>query len=316
MKIAVIGWYGKRNAGDDSFQTAFRQELPGHELFFCQQVGDLPSPPDAVIFGGGGVVSPGRYFSNLTKEQPLYALGVDLATSGKDYENWTKYNFQEIWTRSELYTCDLQAAGHLQVKYCPDLVFAITPPAPRDNDPKVKRLIVCMTDELKKVPGALAIVQADLARMSEDWEIHFVSFYCGTKNPDWEIHRELAAGLPEGARVVHREDYGTPEDVMQYMSEGDLVLSMRFHGIIFSTLMGIPFVAFSATGKNSLFCEQEALKEQFIDIAQVQPMTLFDALRRSYRSRNYLSLWLKRVASKNREIVKKVFHHFMDEVLK
>ena len=54
MKINIIGWYDRKNCGDESFKTVFNQIFNEHEIYYTSQ--GVKEDCDYYILGGGDVV--------------------------------------------------------------------------------------------------------------------------------------------------------------------------------------------------------------------------------------------------------------------
>ena len=58
MRLAVFGYYGKQNIGDELFREAFRALFPDHSFsFFDRITRDNASQADAIIIGGGSLLN-------------------------------------------------------------------------------------------------------------------------------------------------------------------------------------------------------------------------------------------------------------------
>lgn len=81
MKIAVSGYYGMGNFGDDLFLHTLRQVFDNHALYPWTSHID-PKQSDAVIIGGGDLITPYSfnryYFHPLIKQLPTWLYGVGI----------------------------------------------------------------------------------------------------------------------------------------------------------------------------------------------------------------------------------------------
>lgn len=305
-KVAILGWYGEKNVGDETFRQVFQQQLSGHELACVQKLGHAPFKPDHVIFGGGGVVCD-WYFKGLTKEQPLYAMGVDLDTDGPRYDQWTSYNFQKLYCRSQLYTRDLRNR-HKPVEYLPDIAFALNYQlAPIPERPKKRRIAITLTNELLRYPKALDAVHGLIDRFDEGWEVSFVTFYDGAKDADRDVHAAVLAKISPSAQIFQYNDYQDPAAILSLLSGMDLVLTMRFHGVIFSTMVGVPFISLSTVGKNSLYCEQESIADRIAHLEHITANDLETAVYSTLLYGPYVSKQLSMIAARNKRHVLDAF---------
>lgn len=281
-RISVVGWYGQGNAGDEAFRRVFEDHLSEYELSFAQKA-DVTA--DYIILGGGGVVT-GNYLKGLTAEQHILCVGVDIALNGPSWDTLVALQPKEIWCRSKEYAFIAQEQGMKQVNYCPDLGFAFNLREPALNLPPTNkpRLGVVMTNEINPLSSRKDHVANALKVLSKQWEIHFISMYEGSAQSDFEVNQEIAnkAGLPDAPQhQCHDED-----DAYRTIERMDMLISMRFHGVIFAVKEGVPFVSLANKGKHSIFCEQERLKQHFIELNEVTPYKLLDTVSELSKQQN------------------------------
>lgn len=95
MNICVCGYYGMGNFGDELFLETFRQRLKGHTVFPWAPYTD-PSRIDAVIIGGGDLVTPYKfnsfYFPPELAQLPLWVYGIGIVD----------YYPMETWPEAEV----------------------------------------------------------------------------------------------------------------------------------------------------------------------------------------------------------------------
>jgi len=95
----ILGYYNKKNIGDDYFQFLFKKILPNDNLIFYDpnKIKDIPKNIDLLICGGGDIIT--DYFTTkiiyLKKEfekkynryLPSYAISVGISYPDQIKEN-------------------------------------------------------------------------------------------------------------------------------------------------------------------------------------------------------------------------------------
>jgi len=278
MKINFIGWYGKNNLGDDSFQSVFSQAFYGHDLIFSEKP-DLSA--DAFILGGGGVIDYG-YFEGLENlgSRPLYAVGVDIPLSGPRYGDLImKFPFRKIYIRSKEYCWLARAQGLSNVVYMPDIAFYLEPPVKSKFNFPPKLGVSLMNHLLQDEEHLQDHIARVLEVRKDTFDISFLIF----KESDEITVSKILSKCSIPCQIVKPK---TPEEMLKVISNLDVLLTMRFHGAIFANICKVPFVSLSDTGKHSIFCEQENLHSSFLDIRDLNPYKLFVSLERMYETKS------------------------------
>lgn len=294
MKINIVGWYGAKNLGDESFREVFLRQMWQHELSFSA----LPQlDADAIILGGGGVVTEGYLTGLHTYTKPLYALGVDIAVNGKWWNKLRSLPFQRLYVRSKEYV-GIASATASNIEYCPDLAFSLY--EPRQLLSK-RKLGINVSYELT---GGIDHLAKTINTLKRDFdEIVFIVLYTG-KNLDIEMAKRVAAECQCDCSIVTPT---TPLEALRIMADMSFILSMRFHGIIFSTILGIPFLSLSNKGKCSLYCEQERLFGQHIELREMNDVKLLDRIGYLMDNKEQLRDILVAISQSNKQEVDRVF---------
>jgi polysaccharide pyruvyl transferase WcaK-like protein len=291
MKINIIGWYGHKNSGDDAFEMFFRSKLSQHSLTFTEKP---DTSADITIFGGGGVLGH-QYITDFPKDRICYGIGVDMALNGDQFEKVRLLKLGGIWLRSWEYAEIAKTLG-IPAVYAPDLAFGLKVPVAR-HPRATPTMGVILTDELQPRHEE-ALIQA-LTRFSQQYSLRFISMYEGDGVTDLAVNSRIEAALGIQGKTSLAAD-PTPESVMNEIANVDVVLSMRFHGLIFATMVGTPFLALSNKGKCSLYCEQEGLKDFFIELEEINPQKIALA---HMQVNAHASHDLRAIAYKNQHLV-------------
>lgn len=298
--IGIVGWYGHKNIGDESFRDVFMNHFPDDLLQFSP-ISNLTS--DAIIFGGGGVVCC-EYLTKAdisTYNKPLYAMGVDIAVNGPEWEQIKKLPFKKLYVRSKEYA-KIASVEASNIEYCPDIVFSLHNPT-RLAKEGTKTCGFIISHDLKGGMDHLGRLINWLHTDTDVTNIVFILFYTG-KPFDLNVTQKVIneCKVPYSLIVP-----STPEETLQVMSDLDLVVSMRFHGIIFATLLGLPFLALSNKGKCSLFCEQERLFGHHIELSEINDIKLMDRVGWILENKSMIRKRLLDISQQNKLLVDQTF---------
>jgi polysaccharide pyruvyl transferase WcaK-like protein len=305
MKISIVGWYGAKNIGDESFRDVFSRQFSGHDLTFSANP-NLNA--DAIILGGGGVVNE-PYIEGLEKYlNPLFAMGVDIAVNGERWDQIQKLPFKTLYVRSKEYTA-IAAAKANNISYCPDLAFSLY----NDNEvhSSFQKSRKCGFIISQDLTGGIDHLGQLIRWIQKDFdEIVFIVVYTG-KPLDMAVTKMVAdeSRCPYSIMIP-----SSPIEALKLMTEFDLIISMRFHGIIFATMLGIPFLALSNKGKCSLFCEQERLFGHHIELCEANDVKMLDRVRWLLDNKTAIKENLLNISQRNKQLVDLTFKTVKEEL--
>lgn len=271
MKITCLGWYGRNNCGDESFKSALKQIFSEHNLHFTT---DAPPEDGLLILGGGDVIKP-AYLRKIPKDRKYYALGVGLG-----YESEIDLlddRCQQILFRNWVDPALASQKGFTSYS-CPDLAFAIQRPTDHRPKPGYKKRMMVILANSSINPGINVNVLPEISYqdylkwelakslddLSEWYEINFVHMSHEQYAYDLGMHYEVASRMKTQPQIWSGA-VPYPENFMTWMSGFDLVVSMKFHGLIFATIMGVPFVNLGLTRKTNLYCQENKFNRLMVD---------------------------------------------------
>ncbi|MFA6171577.1 MAG: polysaccharide pyruvyl transferase family protein [Patescibacteria group bacterium] len=91
--------------------------------------------------------------------------------------------------------------------------------------------------------------------IKEGFRVRLFNLYIGSEYPDVELNLRLKNSCEAPDRVSIYSFNGDIFKTMDEMSRCRYVISMRLHGIIFSYLLGLPFLSLGYNPKNQYFCD-------------------------------------------------------------
>lgn len=272
----VVGYYGKRNCGDDAFTFAIPRLLPpGSSVKFVH--GSPPKDGSTLILGGGEVIND-YFLDRMPKGRPFHILGA-----GIPYESMLplleNHRVNEAVFRTRLDTKLAQEAGH-DAYYAPDVTFVLDVPEgegpvlpPKKSEKKylgimyTDKMNFAAREDMKNAAYGLYLKQeiAETIYALSEWYIPvFIPMSDFLYDYDVRSLLDILSFVPlmKGGKGIDHVvlPYLGVQRTMKAISELDTLLTMRFHGLMFAVNVGTPVVNIGCTKKMVQFCREEGLE--------------------------------------------------------
>lgn len=272
--LAFVGWYGRRNAGDEAFKEVHEVLFPGVPKRWIADVQDAGDPDGQVYMLGAGDVFLKYYLDMIPQQAKFFAYGIGLG-SAEQYASVVaaKDRLLGIWLRNPADVEALRAQG-VDAHYTPDLALLLgdvvqaRPQHPVVQRCSRKRLVFCPSgnaDQTALQRGDLAdhfyynYLKFALARTLDE----LVEYYDVVMLPLSHDYKDLDLGFIGQVHGLMRRPGNVhpvaeelpPLDVARLISDCQLCLSMKFHGLVFAALAAVPFVNIGLTRKTAMLCE-------------------------------------------------------------
>jgi len=269
---------------------------------------------DAIIIGGGGLFQDiyNFYFipfftliviaaTHLRKRILLYAIGIGpfkrkiaqwlcrMAANRAEY-----ISVRDTLSRERLQELKIRQEVHL----APDPVFLLQPAKPGRassilaaegfNHKNSLKIGVCLQMLFKWDKRAEKVMAEALDKLAQNYkaEILFIPF--GRYPNSWlnpkahevdVVASKKISDLMEGKSCILTREY-TPDEIMAVIGEMDVIISMRFHGLIMSLVMGIPSIGltYRVESKLSYFYKQLGFNENLFFINGLDKSTLLERI--------------------------------------
>ena len=246
----VFGFYHKRNAGDDRLAYCLERLLSEYDLTFLphnyRPPVDLLLEADFAIIGGGSVAnSYYGVFENLNAwakiaEIPVFLLGIGVSDNKTLINEVQKICLQEnrVWVRDA--NSKKLLGDPKNVKLAPDLSWLY----PIQNDSIIIPNGVCinlcppLNNQYSQSIWANEIQNIEAEMPIYPWPLHY-----GTGQD-----KEYMDQLKMNARIPDEFSF-RPAEI------SEIIVSMRYHGILFALQMGRPFVPIVNSKKVKFFVD-------------------------------------------------------------
>jgi polysaccharide pyruvyl transferase WcaK-like protein len=272
MRIFVYGWYGHENLGDESYKISFREIWPDHEFIFSDKI-DKNENYDLCILGGGDVVRDKslEYISNL--DCPKIAVSVTITSQALVNEI---HNLDHIYVRDMNSFNNLISFGYDRVSYLPDISIILQGNKQIGNEiisslfennksqrySKVYSIVVnshLLGDQnaTNKQNNMFYKMAYDIAEVIDKTNASFLFLPFATSLP-WDDR--VSNGLVNSFTKFHNKncvvyDRLGVEESLNIIAASDLVITSRFHGLIFTLGNKVPSTTISFHDKTSGFCD-------------------------------------------------------------
>lgn len=277
MNVLVLGFYDRKNIGDDSYKLTIPILLkhPNINLTFqcMDDIKKIPTNTDIVICGGGDIIN--KYFMEKATKLlndfagPVYALSV-----GIPYVQDKKYLhlFDHVFMRSvEDYIVACSEIGSVNASVMIDSAFCIPKRHTVAKSKKEINIGLCLAQPVfwnnpKRFELIDSIINftVHFAKQYKKAIIHLLSFNHNTVEEsecDILLNNEIMNCLAHhvsirvvnefrSIKVVNATHINTPLEMLDYMKKLHINICMRYHSIIFSLMNKLKFVSLSTTPKN------------------------------------------------------------------
>lgn len=261
--ILVYGWFGQGNIGDELFKDAFARLITNVNFVFTTRI-DVMSLKgiDAVIFGGGSFVYAKPNITNdalkLLKSIPVFYVGIGVEGNAIDPIHQSIMSFAEgVFIRSTQSFDEVKKINQ-RASVVEDIVFSLV------SDVKIaksQQKTILVMPNIETVPRwnsphwmhvAWEHFKDEFAQsldmMIEDFGFS-VAFLPSCKNESMDDTWPACEIISRMQRRKNCSIYDVPNskvsDITEIISQHQVVVSQRYHGIVLSRLAQRPCVAIS-----------------------------------------------------------------------
>ena len=294
MKIAVFGWYGHDNAGDERIKYCLQSFLMGLGGISAIDFYDLHNEAvkgatskfddyNLVIIGGGGLILSRHNYHDFIMgiNTKMVTLGIsvetDLKGNPKKFAEALLEKSGKVLVRDQSSYEKLKVFDtHKKVMLSVDMTFL----APYDlvlGQKETNKLAINLLSKVNENPF-IKQIKLELLRFSSKFSLKTCSFkdlihdlkdkydlipvplFCEEKKENTPLFQANDITFLKQCfnNVPNRFDHTNLDSCMAF-------LSMRLHGLIFAAQKGIPFITFSTYPKQENFMREVGLQDFCLD---------------------------------------------------
>lgn len=257
--ILVYGWYNRGNVGDDLFVSAFKKLFPDYDLIFTDHINlNLLQGVSAVFFGGGSFLYAEPDISDDAREQLAHTA---ICYIGVGTETQIHPRHQELMRQAKLIATrsperlEFIKQINSETMYVPDIVYAL-----QDEVGGISKL----SKSILIMPSFEVVPRWDGPNwMSASWEyfksefaqtldalyesgfnLHFFSMCANKKIDDNWAATEIINKMHHRSNeyLVRAKPKGIGS-VTKLISQFELIVTQRYHGIVLSEMTRVPYLA-------------------------------------------------------------------------
>jgi len=307
MDIAIIGWYGHENIGDERILYCLKRAFCGHTLSIYGSWDDALAHLDQinrcdyVLIGGGGLILRDTHKYTLLIEQikqPLSFVGISIESDHPDL-----YDFFDVMKRKaqHIFVRDSESKkilnDHYKVIVGPDLTFLY----PYDIKEEIKHDSCGLN--IRPWHYWNFVLNGSYHNFMSKIDIKYPSLKKYYFMPKWDEERAVSTvfksfkavePIPFYFEVNNKNDFTVMSKYFNELAaEYDentynnirYLIGMRFHSILFATQYGIPFLSLSYQPKNSNYLNDADLKDLSVDIYNNSELnTRINYIKYNYKS--------------------------------
>lgn len=265
MKIAFVGASGYGNVGDDTYPLVFARLLAGHEvLFYNSDLPDrLPSDIGLLVIGGGGVLhNVGEAAAAPEAESPHFrcmkfymdaAIGMGIPWGflscgfqfRRPYEPglnasltpWAHYLRQAHFVTLRSASCVRiagEVSGREDALFFPDAGYLYDPPPQEPGQQMRNCVTVVPAGRVNATDAQITYYLRQL--MSSGTSVAWLSM--GSPKDDGPLLERAAALFPASEIIASP----LPQEAYARIASSRLVISGRYHGMVFARASRVPFI--------------------------------------------------------------------------
>lgn len=255
LKIIVIGYYGKLNAGDDLLQQSICNIFQDHDLLFTSWFPgtDFLNMADLIVVGGGSIWPGNPFFQNGVKiaqqlRKPFVVLGISAKTSNPSVlkqtlpliENALYFQVRDADTKEIL-------GNDSRIIVGPDLYWWSPHQVPINHQTQFNGTIALNLrswEELNWSPEDILRSVNEIAHTVLPYPFYFGSLTHEHQGNLQDVTLLESIGIKEVPKSF----------TLNSLEKSSITIAMRFHALLVSLRCGVPIIGFNYHKKTqSLF---------------------------------------------------------------
>lgn len=311
MKIALIGWYGKKNAGDEALKCVIEDFFSEFEVhifgiqFMDEELLRKFQEMDFIILGGGGVFNFGppapfnnviEWFDKIKAQVLILGVGVTCPIYGPNEQNNVKYLLEhsaEVSVRDQISKFELERLlPEKHIDIIPDLGILLKSHPFEFEKGNGIYVGVCLRQKWwRNVESDARMIAETLDKAYENSGLKFVFIPFSTREgieDDRIINKMIISYLKHDCYINIKNEL-SPEEIKYLLSKMDLVVGMRLHYLILAASEGVPVIGINYFTKIRRFMESIGQENFIIELNEIQTDHLYNKINDVIRDKHEIS---------------------------
>lgn len=304
--VDVFGYYGHNNAGDEAFKSVFKATFNKKNINFVKSI-EKQNSNTAYILGGGAVIN-AYFFNSIKAHVPLHVVGCSLPHGPGDLAFLRDYSgrLASVHLRSH---ADVEAAlaANIEAEFIPDIVFSLEKTTEVSVSSLVEKacvqpvnfgkhnrtIFLFVSDDYSLVFGQkmerfheIEQLKTELAStldiLAEKFDIVVPSLSVGHSARDYVFAADIARRMKNRHRLAIIESYVEPETLINAIGSTDsIVISMKYHGLVFGLLNKKFVINIGSTRKNVHLMQDAGIEGLSLKHKDFSGKALLDAVEKN-----------------------------------
>ena len=265
--VLVLGFYNKQNLGDEMFKESMPLLFPNHNLKFVDldtiiSTCNFNSKYKAIICGGGDIIN--DYFQKKILlatnnfKGPIIAFGIGITYPDLIDRGYLDI-YDHVFLREMTDVRKVQKRlGSQYAHYLPDLGFSLERPHFIGCDKM--NIGVCLAQPLFRSNNMiLPVIDFFEYLLSQGHTLTLLKFNSSGEinEDDGYINRFIHAHLAPKYKNIIVDEYGyNTTNMLSIMGSMNFNICTRFHSVVFSAIMGVPFLTIHSSRKVKLLVNE------------------------------------------------------------
>lgn len=293
-KVLVYGWYNKNNIGDDLFCEVFKKLFPHINFIFTDNI-TLENIKDvsAIFIGGGSFLSEAPAIQdeclNIVKTKKIIYVGVGAETEIHPIHKDLISLARLVALRSQEGAEKVKELNE-NVIFIPDLVYYFY----KGKNNKSENKSILIVPNISVVPqntdphwkfNSWNNFKFEFSQfldwlIENEYKINFLSMCKNSnQNDDWAVYEIISCMKHRDENYLIDTNLLNMSDIAKLFETYDVVISQRYHGIILSEILGIPFISIHHHNK---------LKSSYLNTGKF--ISYYSSSKQTYIDQFYLTI--------------------------
>lgn len=269
-KIGITGSLGRGNYGDELYVKAYQYWFGGwadlflltglsRPKYFSEIKGNVTNLMDAIVMGGGDLLCPYRehidpdFINPDYLKRPFHVAGIGVERNREDIDPKVLKRWSSFLKHPSVASISMRDSGskkwieehinpNVPVTSHPDWVCAL--PLPKVEENEDKPILGLVTRHIKEGKHYRLMEEAARILKNKGWRVvHIIGGVGPHGKKDYENSKLLKV---DGKETMYSEDL---DEISKALGKCSLVLSMKLHTTIVSTMYRVPTICVNPVAK-------------------------------------------------------------------